>query len=386
MAENNKQAADIRGEGELIVNREKTIIRTSILGIAANIFLAAFKAFVGLTANSVAVISDAVNNLSDALSSVITIIGTKLAGKKPDKKHPMGYGRIEYLTALIVSAIVLYAGITTTVDSVKKIIHPEEVNYSIVSLIILGAAILVKLFLGAYTKKKGKSVNSGSLIASGQDAFQDAIISASVLISAALYMLWGIKIEAYVGAVIGLFIIKAGIEMIMDAINEMLGKRADADLTKAIKGTIAKEDSVHGVYDLFMTNYGPDKNYASAHVEVDDNMTANEIDALTRKIQYNVYKEHGVIMQAVGVYSVNTGDTEAARIRKDIRDRVLAHEGVLQFHGFYLFEAEKTITFDVILDFSVEDRKALYCQIKDEIQAAYPDYTIHVALDTDISD
>lgn len=373
-------------EATLVAGREKTIIRTSILGIAANVFLAAFKAFVGLTANSVAVISDAVNNLSDALSSVITIVGTKLAGKAPDKKHPMGYGRIEYLSALIVSAIVLYAGITTFVDSVKKIIHPEEVNYSIVSLIILAAAIVVKLVLGAYTKRKGKNVNSGSLVASGQDAFQDAVLSASVLVSAAVYMLWGVKLEAWVGAIIGLFIIKAGIEMILEAVNEMLGKRADPELVKAIKGTMVKEEAVHGVYDLFLTNYGPDKNYASAHVEVDDTMSASEIDALTRRLQYAVYNEHGVILQAVGVYSVNTRDEEAGRIRSDIRDRVLAHEGVLQFHGFYLYEDTKTITFDIILDFTVKDRKALYCEILEEIRAAYPDYTVYATLDTDISD
>lgn len=368
------------------VNREKTIVRTSILGILANVFLAAFKAVIGITANSVAIISDAVNNITDALSSIITIVGTKLAGKAPDKKHPMGYGRIEYLSALIVSAIVLYAGITTVVDSVKKIIHPEDVNYSIVSLIILAAAVVVKLVLGAYTKSRGKKVNSGSLVASGQDAFQDAILSASVLISAAVYLIWGVKLEAYVGAIIGLFIVKAGIEMILEAVNEMLGKRADTELSKGIKSTISKEDEVHGVYDLFINNYGPDKNVAAVHVEVDDSMTARDIDTLTRKLQTNVYKEHGVILQTVGVYSVNTGDTEAARIGQDIRRRVLAHEDVLQMHGFYIDTETKQITFDIILDFSVKDRTARCAEIKKEIEAAYPDYNLFIALDVDLTD
>ncbi len=367
-------------------NREKTIVRTSILGILANVFLAAFKAVIGITANSVAIISDAVNNITDALSSVITIVGTKLAGKAPDKKHPMGYGRIEYLSAFIVSAIVLYAGITTVVDSVKKIIHPEDVNYSIISLIILGAAIVVKLVLGAYTKAKGRKVNSGSLVASGQDAFQDAILSASVLVSAVVYLIWGIKLEAYVGAIIGLFIVKAGIEMILEAVNEMLGKRADAELSKGIKATIAKEDEVHGVYDLFINNYGPDKNVASVHVEVDDSMTAHDIDTLTRKLQAKVYKEHGVVLQAVGVYSVNTGDNEAAHIHQDIRRRVLAHEDVLQMHGFYIDTETKQITFDIILDFSVKDRTARCIEIKKEIEAAYPDYNLFIALDVDLTD
>lgn len=367
-------------------DREKTIVRTSILGIVANVFLAIFKAIVGLSANSVAIVSDAVNNFSDALSSAITIIGTKLAGKAPDKKHPMGYGRIEYFTALVVSAIVLYAGITTVVDSIKKIIHPEEVSYSIVSLIILGAAVVVKFVIGIYTKRKGKAVNSGSLVASGQDAFQDAILSISVMASAGIYMLWGIKLEAYVGAIIGLFIIKAGIEMIMEAINHMLGTRADSALSKAIKETIAKEEAVHGVYDLFINNFGPDKNVASAHVEVDDTMTAKEIDALTRRVQRHVFKEHGVIMSALGIYSRNTQDDEAAKILEDIRRRVYAHEGVLQIHGFYLDEETNTILFDMILDFDVKDRGALHAQITQEIREAYPQYKVYIAQDVDASD
>ncbi len=382
MSENTtmKEAAD------LYQNREKIIIRTSILGIVANVFLAAFKAFVGLSSNSVAVLSDAVNNLSDALSSVITIIGTKLAGKSPNKKHPMGYGRIEYLSALIVSGIVLYAGISSFVDSVKKIIHPEEVNYSITSIIILAAAVVVKLLLGTYTKKKGKKVNSGSLVASGQDAFQDAILSASVLVSAGIYMLWGIKLEAWVGAIIGVFIVKAGIEMILEAINEMLGKRADPELSRSIKEIISREPAVHGVYDLFINNYGPDKNIATAHVEVDDTMTAKEIDALTRRVQYAVYKEKGILLQALGIYSYNTGDNEAIQIREDVRRRVFAHEGVLQMHGFYLDEATRVLTFDLVLDFAVKDRNALHEQISNEIRDAYPQYQVFVAQDTDVSD
>ena len=164
-------------------NREKVVIKTSIISILSNIVLAGFKAFIGLLANSIAIISDAVNNLSDALSSIITIIGTKLAGRKPNKKHPYGYGRIEYITSLIVYAIVLYAGITALIESIKKIIHPEVSDYSYVTLIILIAGIIVKFILGLYVKKKGKSVNSDALIASGTDAFTDAILSISVLAS-----------------------------------------------------------------------------------------------------------------------------------------------------------------------------------------------------------
>ena len=188
-------------------NREKVIIRTSVIGILANVFLAAFKAAIGILSNSIAVTLDAVNNLSDALSSIITIVGTKLAGKLPDKKHPLGYGRIEYLSAMIVSGIVLYAGITSAVESVKKIIHPEKPDYSVISLVIIAVAVIVKIILGRYVKAKGEKVNSGSLVASGSDAMFDAILSASVLACAIIFMLTGLSLEAYVGVVIAVIII-----------------------------------------------------------------------------------------------------------------------------------------------------------------------------------
>ncbi|MBP5618582.1 MAG: cation transporter, partial [Clostridia bacterium] len=213
----------------LAADREKGIVRTSIIGIVTNVFLAGFKAAIGLLSHSIAVTLDPVNNLSDALSSVVTILGAKLGGKQPDKKHPLGYGRIEYLSSMIVAALVLYAGITSLVESIKKIIHPEAADYSTVSLIIISVAIVVKLLLGLYVKKQGKQVNSGALTASGSDALFDAILSASVLASAIVFLIWGVSLEAYVGVVIAIFIIKAGLEMMVETLNDIIGKREDAE-------------------------------------------------------------------------------------------------------------------------------------------------------------
>ena len=207
-----------------VADREKTIVRTSVIGIVTNVLLVGFKAFVGLMSNSIAIILDAVNNLSDALSSVVTIIGAKLGAKQPDKKHPLGYGRIEYLSSMIVAALVLYAGITSLVESIKKIIHPEAADYGAVTLVILFVAIAAKLILGLYVKKQGKRVNSGALVASGSDAMFDAILSASVLASAVVYLIWGVSLEAYVGVVIAGFIIKAGVEMMIETLNDIIGK------------------------------------------------------------------------------------------------------------------------------------------------------------------
>ena len=369
----------------LAPDREKVIVRTSVVGIAANVLLVAFKAAVGLVSGSIAVILDAVNNLSDALSSVITILGAKLGAKQPDKKHPLGYGRIEYLSSMFVAALVLYAGGTSLVESVKKIIHPEAADYSVVSLVIIAAAVAVKLVLGAYVKKKGKAVNSGALIASGSDASFDAILSASVLASALIYMLWHVSLEAYVGVVIAGFIIKAGVEMMIETLNDILGRRGDRELVRQIKNLLNEEPAVKGAYDLFLFNYGPEQDYGSVHLEVPDVMTADEIDALTRRLQERVYHETGVILTGIGVYSYNTQDPEIVQIRSTVQKTVLAHDWALQYHGFYVDTEQKTMRFDVVISFDV-DRKQALTELYQEVQALYPDYQIQIVPDFDVSD
>ena len=369
----------------LAVDREKIIVRTSVIGIITNVFLAAFKAAVGLISHSIAVILDAVNNLSDALSSVITIIGAKLGAKKPDKKHPLGYGRIEYLSSMMVAAIVLYAGITSLVESVKKIIHPEAADYQTVSLIIIAVAIVAKLLLGGYVKKQGEKVNSGALIASGKDASFDAVISASVLASAVIFLIWGISLEAYVGVIISAVIIKAGVEMMIETLNDIIGQRGDPEISKRIKQLVNEEPEVRGAYDLTLFNYGPDKHYGSVHIELPDTMTVDEVDSLTRKVQLKVFQNTGVILTGVGVYSYNTTNDEAAVIRNTIQKKIMSHEWALQMHGFYVDTINKTIRFDVVVSFDIDHREALSI-MQEEVRELYPDYAIHIVPDVDVSD
>ena len=177
------------------MERNKTIIKTSIKGIIVNVILVIFKAVIGVIVNSIAIILDAVNNLSDAISSIITIIGTKLAGRKPDKEHPYGHGRIEYFASLIIAVIVLVAGVTSGKESIEKIINPTKADYTIASLIIVAVAVVVKFFFGRYVKNVGKRIDSQSLIASGTDAFMDSILSLSTLIAAIISLIWGINNE-----------------------------------------------------------------------------------------------------------------------------------------------------------------------------------------------
>ncbi|MBQ6175405.1 MAG: cation transporter [Clostridia bacterium] len=371
-------------------SRDRTIIRTSIIGILANVFLAAFKAVVGLTANSIAIVMDAVNNLSDAASSVITIVGTKLAGKEPDRKHPFGYGRIEYLSAMLISLLVLYAGVTAFVESVKKIIQsftkPEDPKYTTVALIIVAVAVVVKIVLGRFVKRTGEKVRSDSLVNSGKDALFDAVISASTLVAALIYVRFDVSLEAWLGAVIAALIIRSGIEMLRETLSQILGERADAELAREIKATVVSHPEISGAYDLVLHNYGPDSYNGSVHVEVPDTLSADDLDKLIRKISTEVYQKHHVILTAIGVYSYNTKDPEAAAAREEISRIVGEQPHVLQMHGFYLDKAEKTLRFDIVVSFDAKDRRQVYREVCESVQKAYPDYTLQVAMDTDFSE
>jgi len=367
-------------------SREKTIIKTSIIGIIANVFLAAFKAIIGLMTSSIAIVLDAVNNISDAASSIITIVGTKLANREPDKKHPFGYGRIEYLSAMIISVIVLYAGITSFIESVKKIISPSTPEYTTVSLIIVSVAIVVKIVLGRYVKSVGTKVNSDSLVNSGEDATLDSVISASTLVAAIVFINFKISLEAWLGAIISLVIIKSGLDMLKDTISQILGESNDPDLAKNIKATVVEFEGVEGAYDLVLNNYGPDSWNGSIHIEVPDTYSADKIDRLIREIQMAVHHKHKVLLTAIGVYSINTKDDEAKAIEEDVQKIVLSFEYVLQMHGFYLTKETNTIRFDVVISFDAPNRRDIYEQIVAKVKEKYPNHTLQVALDTDFSE
>ena len=381
-----KESLNPRREEAMENSREKTIVRTSIIGIIANVFLAAFKAVIGLMANSIAIVLDAVNNISDAGSSLITIIGTKLAGREPDKKHPFGYGRIEYLSAMIISVIVLYAGITSFVESVKQIIHPETPDYNAVSLIIVAVAVVVKILLGRYVKSVGVKVNSDSLINSGEDTTLDSIISASTLAAAGIFLIFHVSLEAWLGAVISLVIIKSGIEMLRNTISQILGERNDTELAKGIHQTVMSFPDVQGAYDLVLNNYGPDTWNGSIHIEVQDTCSADQLDQLIREITMKVLAEHHVILTAIGVYSVNTKDESIILAHRKVQNIVLAHEHVKQMHGFYLLEKQKTMRFDVVISFDAKDRKAVCREVTENVQKEFPDYQLQVTMDTDYAE
>jgi len=378
-------ANEVRTEAAEL-SRDRRIVRTSIIGIVANVLLAAFKAVMGLLSNSIAITLDAVNNISDAASSVITIIGTKLAGRLPDKKHPFGYGRIEYLSAMIIALIVLYAGITSLTESVRKIIHPETPEYSALVLIIIGVAVAVKVLLGRYVKSVGVQTNSESLINSGEDAVLDSVISASTLAAAAVYLIWGVSLEAWLGAVISLVIIKSGIGMLRSTLSQILGEKAGVELARSIKKTVCSFPEVQGAYDLVLNNYGPDRFNGSVHIEVPDTCSVARVDELTREITAKVYHEHGVLMTGISIYSVNTGDAEVSALRSGLEKIIAEFPEILEMHALALDRETRTVRVDLVVSLASKDRKAVFSEAVRRIREAYPEYQFTPIMDTDYSE
>ena len=367
------------------MDRSSQIIRTSWIGIIANVLLAAFKAVVGLLASSVAIVMDAVNNLSDALSSVITIVGTKLSQRPADRKHPFGFGRIEYFSAIIIAVIVLSAGVTSLIESIKKIIEPTTPTYTTVTLIVIIVAIVVKLVLGRYVKSQGEKLKSDALIASGSDALFDAVITLATLISAGVMLLWHVSLDGILGALISLVIIKAGIEMLASPVNELLGAKISPELLSQIKKEVNDFDGVHGVFDIIVHNYGPDVQIGSLHINVMDTMDAHQIHGLTRRISEEMFDRHGIIM-TVGVYAVATGENKRAQLQHTLMQAAAAHEHVEQVHGFYYFENERRVSIDVVPDITVHDDAAFIQELKSELQPLAPDDKVSIVIDHNYSE
>ena len=363
------------------MTRQAKIVKTSIIGIIVNLILVAFKATVGVLTNSIAITLDAVNNLTDALSSIITIIGAKLAGRAPYKNHPYGYGRIEYFSSVIIAAIVLWAGITALMESWPKIFHPDVTNYTTVSLIIIAVAVVVKFVLGQYVKRVGEDINSQALVASGSDAFFDSILSLSTLVAAIISLYFHISLEGILGVIISIVIIKASIDMLRETLDSMIGARVDSDLSKKIKKSISEVPGVYGAYDLSLHNYGPEDMQGSVHIEVDDTLTALDIHKLTRTIQNKIYSEFSIGL-TVGIYARNDKYEE---VRKDLDNIINEYEEVLEIHGFIVLEEMNLVMFDIIVDFDA-DRNRIKNEILEKIKAKHPQFEYTMIDDYDISD
>lgn len=363
--------------------RERKIVFTSIIGIVGNLLLTVFKFAAGVLANSIAVILDAINSLTDALSSIITIVGTKLSCKRPDREHPYGYGRLEYVTSMAIAVMILYAGIASLVESAKKIIWPETLSYSAITIVVIAVAIVTKIAMGIYFKKAGAATNSSPLIASGTDNMFDAVLSAGTLLSAFLSIVFDLNIDGIIGALISLFIVKAGLDILREAINSVIGERIDADYAHQLEAFIASFEGVHGVYDLSIDSFGPNERVGSAYIEVDDDMRASQIHELTRSIVLAVYRKFNCIM-TLGIYASNTTG-EFAGMKAALLKIASTHPEVVQIHGFYVDRNTDTCYFDLVVDFD-HDAEKTSKEIIARMKELYPGFSFATVLDHDISD
>ncbi len=364
------------------MDRKKIIIKTSIIGILVNVMLVIFKSIVGFFTNSIAIILDAVNNLTDTISSIVVIIGAKVAGRKPDHEHPYGHGRVEYITAAIVSLVILYAGVMAVVEAFKKIISGDKADYSIISIIIVALAILVKICLGIYVKKSGKKLNCSSLVNSGQDSLNDAILSFSTLVAAILNFVWGLNLEAYLAIFIALFIIKSAFRMLSESVDLITGVRAEEDLVDQLRKRVEENEEVQGVYDISLHNYGPTKIIGSANIQVRDDMTAAEIHELTRNLSIEVFERLGIVI-TFGIYAENDAE-KYKKIKKRILELEKEHEEIKQVHGFYVTKEDR-VFFDLVVDFSCKNPRKIRDLVVDDLEKKFPKYNFFVILDTDVS-
>ena len=365
------------------VSRDKRILRVSVAGIIANIILAAVKVALGMFSGSVAIMSDAVNNITDSSSSIITIIGTRLALKKPDRKHPFGHGRAEYLTSMAIAAIILVTGGEMLVTSIKSIIHPEEMNFSVISLVIIGITIVTKIVLGVFTQNEGKAVKSDALIASGADAKNDALISLITLLSAGVYMIWNISLDGWAGVILSGFIIKTGVEVLVGTIGKILGERGDSELADSIRAEVAKMPEVLSVNDLILNNYGPEIHNGSVNIEVDSNLTVGDLYPKIHSMQMKLLSEYNTYL-VFGLYAIDTSSPVTERVSEILKSYCENNEHLLGFHGVCVDNDANAIYADILIDYDADrdKEKQTVCEM---INAEYPDKTVIITIDTEFA-
>ena len=361
-------------------DRDRIIIRTSIVGIVGNMVLVAFKLIVGFLSNSIAIILDGVNTATDALSFIITIVATKIAGMRPNRKHPFGYGRSEYLASVAIGIIILAAGVLSLRESIAKIINPATPEYDTVTISVIIFAIVVKIAIGIYFKIMGKKTDSGALEASAIDSNYDAVLSAGTLLVAFAQMLWNINIDGLVGAIISLAVIKAGIDVLAEAVSPIIGRREEDETGKEIYDYVNSFDGVLGTYDLVIDDFGPREKLGAMHIEVAEDMTARQIHKLTRAIAHGLADRFNLIA-TIGIYAQNAPKT-FDEFRASLEQIVEEHPNVLQVHGIYADFDENTIMFDLVIDFE-SDPDSVREEIIGRISEKYPGYSYNVDVDAD---
>lgn len=363
-------------------SREGVIAATSGLGIVVNILIAVVKVVVGLLASSIAIVSEGVNNASDALTSVLTLVGTKLAGRHPDQKHPFGYGRVEYLTSLIIAVLILITGVEMLLSSVRLIFQPEELSISYISLIVVALSAVIKYFLGVYTIKMGKKADSGALEAVGIECRNDSFISIVTIVSAAIFLIFHLSIDAYVGVFTSLIILKAGLGVMKDTVADLLGRPGEKELADKLYKEIRSTPGVLAAVDMMLHNYGPEAYSGSVNIEIDHDKTVGEVYQFIHELQLRIMHEYNVTM-VFGIYAVDNDQADIKELRRNIGQFTRQKEHVKSFHAVYLEPSSHRLYCDFIVDYDQRDWEGLEAEFKRYMKALYPQREIVLTIETE---
>lgn len=330
--------------------RERYGILSGGVGIFLNLLLSVGKMLAGLLTGSIAVTADAFNNLSDAGSSVVTLVGFKLAGQKADDGHPFGHGRIEYLAGLLVSLLILMVGVELGKSSIEKIIHPEEVAFSLLSVGILAASILVKLWMCLFNRKLGKRIGSAAMEATATDSLSDVVATSAVLAGTLVGGLTGVSIDGWIGVVVAVFILRAGWGAAKDTVDPLLGSAPDPALVKGIQELVMSHKQVVGMHDLVIHDYGPGRRMCSFHAEVPQNADIMEAHDAIDHIEREILEKYGVETTA-HMDPIATEDEDVNRLREQVRLLVKEVDGEMTIHDFRVTRGPQhtNLIFDVLV-------------------------------------
>lgn len=359
-----------------------------LVGIIVNLMLFITKLIIGVLLNSIAVTADAFNNLSDVASSVITILGFKLANKPPDKEHPFGHGRLEYISGLIVSFLVMLVGFEFIKTSFDRIIHPSKVIFTFIPFILILISIGFKIWISGFNKTLGKTIKSSALEASSFDALSDVISSSCVALSLLLSNWIDFPIDGYIGILVSFIIIYAGFSLIKATMNPLLGEAPDLDLVKGLQAKLLSYDHITGAHDLVIHNYGPGRCMGSVHAEVPCDISIVEIHEIIDKAEKEISEEFDIHL-VIHMDPINTDDEEVNACRLELL-KVLAHFPIIKsIHDFRIVGSGdyKNLIFDAVMDFNPSftstDESKLGEEINSELKKYCPQYNALMTLDRD---
>ncbi len=363
--------------------RNKILKHTAMVGIATNAFIAAAKLVIGFVSGSVAIMSDAANNLSDTLSSIVTIVGFNVAQRRPTHSHPLGFGRMEYISALFVAFLVIFTGASFFRTSIDRITEPKAVAVSLPMIFILILTIFAKIMLWRLNIKSGKKIESEALSASGADALSDALSTSVTIIAAIISPFTSIPIDGIAGIIVSIFILYAGVKSIVGTVSTIVGERPTKETVQQLRSIINSHPPLHGGYDIQIHTYGPVRSIGTCNVEVPSDSKSEEVfDAMT-DAQEEILSRMGIYM-TFGMYAVNDKNPVVKLMRQEVLKVLKANSpAVLSIHGFHVHFEDSRVHFDVVVDFTISDLAAFRMEEQKALEEAFPTYRFSFNIDPD---